>query len=90
MSTLRTLRLPRPAPFELDLQRHAEERPDQDDDREHARAPERRRDRDGANDVRGDQELEPEQDRPSDGVAIVRVALVDACPIASETSKEND
>src|SRR3954452_18641621 len=53
---------PRPATVELDFQREAQERPDQDDQPEDGDVLERRLDGDGPDDVGGHQELQREQD----------------------------
>jgi hypothetical protein len=52
---------PRQAPVDLDAEREAEKGPDQHDQTEHGEVLQRRLDGNGADDVRRDQELEPEQ-----------------------------
>jgi hypothetical protein len=55
--------LPGPAPLQLDLQREAEERPDEDDEAEHDDLLEGGVGADRAQDVGGDQQLQAEDDR---------------------------
>ena len=61
--------LPWPAAFEFEREAPAQERADRHDQREHDHAVHRRRERDGLDDVGGDEHLEPEQDRAAHVVA---------------------
>ena len=53
---------PRQLPFDFELQRHAEEGADQDNEYQHEHVLQRGRDDDGADDVARDEEFETEQD----------------------------
>ena len=64
---------PRHDAVHLDVEREAQERPDEDDEPERRGAFERLIDRDGQDDVGHDQDLEAEQDRPAEVVAQGRV-----------------
>ncbi len=80
--------LPRPPPLEFELERHAQKRPDENDDREDANAAKRRLDGNRADYVGSDEELEAEQNRPSDTVAVAaegRLSVVErACASEEE------
>lgn len=79
--------LPGPATFELHLQRHTQERSDRDDDREHAGTAKRRRNGDGSDNVGGHEQLKPEQDRLTEGLAEAPIAIA-AVAIAGGTAAE--
>lgn len=77
----RRLRTPRPATLEFDLEAEAENGPDGNNDRQHADTFQGWRDGNRSNDVRRNQQLEPEQNRPAhaltkDPIAACRVHLV--------------
>ena len=57
---------PRPATVDLDLEGETQHDPDHDDGAEHEHAVDRRLDDHGPHDVADDQDLEPEQDDPSE------------------------
>ena len=64
-------RLPRPPTFQLELECEAQKRSDRHDDCEHADASKAWLDSHGADDVCRHEEFEPEQDRPSDILAVL-------------------
>jgi hypothetical protein len=68
-------RLPRPAPLQFHLQRHAEEGADEHDQAEHQHAVERRRHRHRADDVAGDEQLEAQEDAQPDVLAQAAIAV---------------
>src|SRR5688500_15132054 len=80
--------LPRPAAVDLRLEREAQEGADDDDEAEHAEVLERRLHRHRADDVRGDEELEAEQDRAAEVEAVRRVGELEAA--AAQAREEAD
>src|SRR5262245_3402200 len=84
--------LPRPAAGQLDLEAEAEEGPDQDDPAEDQHAFERRRDRDRADDVRRDEQLQAKQDRPAELLpeGRVNVRLAAGQPAEGDDRHEGD
>jgi hypothetical protein len=82
--------LPWESPFELDLERHAQERSDNNNDRQHPDALEGGGDRHGADDVGGDQHFEAEKNRPPDSLAISPIHLLPLRPASLEAPNEED
>ena len=66
---------PRRNALDLGFQREAQDRPDHHDQPEHEDIVESRRDRDGAHQVGGDQDLQPEQQGPAERLAQYQVSL---------------
>src|SRR5690606_20558533 len=86
-------RLPRPAPLDLQLQGHAQEGTDQDDRGQNPHALERRRNGHRPDDVRGDQEREPQEHRPRQPSPIVRVRRLHRGPaprVPQEAARRHD
>lgn len=81
--------LPGKATLKLDLQRHAEERPDQHDDCKHSGTSKRRRHRHGADDVGSDEELKAEENCLPYALAILAVVLAGRLS-GSETTERDD
>src|ERR1700704_204203 len=87
------LRLPGPASVDFELQGDTEERPDEHDERQDARALEGWVNGDRPDDVGRDQELEPEEDRPPQALAVGPVdgiELVGAQRAGDEHRRRND